>query len=76
MYSVQQSKIDALAIKIRRAKIQAKAQHPDFKAQHPNEARDAGKSNPSYTELENRIKKEYQEHLDKSQQRREKIGRS
>ncbi len=43
-------------LKVRRAKTQAKQQHPDYKRKHPDEARDA--SQGKYTLLEGRVLKE------------------
>lgn len=42
--------------KIKRAKLQANDQHPDYKRIHPDEARDAAKG--QYTLLTQRVKKE------------------
>lgn len=72
MYSTLQAKERALKEKTRKAKIQAKAQHPDFKNKHPSEARDAASG--KYTELEKRIKDEHQKHMERQQLRREKLG--
>lgn len=74
VYSVAQRKQKSLETKIRRAKIQAKAQHPDFKNDHPSEAREAGKTTPDFTELVKRVQTEHQKFLDRAQQRREKLG--
>jgi hypothetical protein len=70
MFSWKLAKEHALKQKIRKAKIQAIIQHPDFKNAHPSEARDAATGN--FTELTKRVKKEFQDNLDRYQARREK----
>ena len=55
-FSWSQSLIDVQNKKIARAKIQAKAQHPDFKLAHPDESRDA--NNNQFTKLAKRVKDE------------------
>lgn len=47
----------ALETKLRRARTQAKAQHPDFKKSHPSEARAAATG--QFTELNKRVKDEF-----------------
>ncbi len=69
-FSWKQSKIDALNKKIRRARIQAKAQHTDYKRLHPDEARDA--SQGKFTLLDARVRKEVKDYQDKVIQRRMK----
>lgn len=59
---------NALKNYIRYNKTQAKAQHPDFKKSHLDEARDA--INGNYTKLEIRCKKEFQAKQDEINRRR------
>jgi hypothetical protein len=76
MFSWKQAQERALEEKIRKAKIQAKTQHPDFKKAYPDEARDAGDlNNPKYTLLTARVKKDFEKHLKTVKERNEKIGR-
>lgn len=62
-----------LNTRLRRAKTQAKAQHPDFKKAHPDEAREASQGN--YTKLQTRVKKEFEDEMIRVQQRRDKLVR-
>lgn len=75
MYSVQIAKERALATKIRRAKIMAKNPliNPDFATAHPSEVREYA-TVKKFTELEKRVKADFQKHLDQAQARREKLG--
>ncbi len=73
-FSWKQAKIDAINMKVRRAKTQAHNQHPDFKRVHPSEAREA--SEGKYTLLTQRVIKEVKEFQDKAIARRLKtVGR-
>jgi uncharacterized protein YbjQ (UPF0145 family) len=73
-YSLQFAKDRALKEKIVREKHLAKnpTVEPDYSLAHPDEVRDAQQGN--YTKLEKRLKEEHQKHLEKLQQRREKLG--
>ena len=55
-FSRAQSKIDALNIKLRRARLQAKAGTPDMKLKHNDWVIDAQKNN--YVVLDKKIKEE------------------
>lgn len=58
--------------KIRRAKTQARAQHPDFKKSHPDEARDANEN--KFTILTARVKKEFKQKQDERVLRESKLN--
>jgi hypothetical protein len=62
----------ALKDKINRAKIQAKAGHPDFKMIHANECREANQD--KYTDLTVRITKEHKLAIERTLTRRAKIN--
>ncbi len=71
VFSWDQVKKDAIAIKIRRAKTMARMNvNPDFAVRHPQEVSQA--QNKNYTELIIRIKKEVQKAQDMAQARRDR----
>lgn len=55
-FSRAQSKIDAIAIKQRRARTQAKQGHKDTLTKHPDWGRDASLPTPTFTLLNKQIK--------------------
>ncbi len=68
-FNREQSKKDAIVIKQRRARTQAKLGMPEFKAKHPSWVRDAQLENPNYT----LINKEVKEKCEKKQAQNEKF---
>ncbi len=68
-FSWIQAKKDAIAIKQRRSRTQAKAGHTDMKLKHPDWCRDANQG--QYTILNKSIKEE----TEKKQQRQETFDR-
>lgn len=62
----------AIQKKTQRAMIQAKAQHPDFKLAHPDEARDASTGN--FTVLKKRVKEEVTRKQKQALERRIKLA--
>lgn len=71
LFSREKQRQDGIEVKIRRAKIQAKAQQPDFKLKYPSEARDA--NNGQFTELTKRVTKEVKELQEKNRKLKDKI---
>ncbi len=70
-YSHKQMKIDAIAMKIRRAKTMAiNANNPDFKLQHPDWVRDAQKKD--FTLLTKVVKEKEEKYQQLAQARRDK----
>jgi hypothetical protein len=69
-FSWRKSMEQTIQDKITRAKIQAKAGHPDFKMDHPDECRDANQNN--YTKLTKRITDDIKTKQKLQQQREEK----
>jgi len=72
-FSWKQAKLDAIAIKIRRAKTMAiNASNPDFKIKHPDWVRDAQKKD--FTMLEKVVKEQMEKKQKKAMDRRVKRG--
>ncbi len=70
-YSHKQDKIDAIKVKIRRARTMAIAgSNPDFKLSHPDWVRDAQSKN--FTQLEKIVKEQCDKYAQRAQQRRDK----
>ncbi len=73
LYSVKAAQDRALQNHIHRAIGDAKTCHPDFAVSHPDECRDANKSNPDFTKLKARLTLEHKRHMQRVQARRDKI---
>ncbi len=58
VFSRKESKLQAIEIKRRRARIQAYQGHTDMKLKHPAWVRDAHAQNPIYTLLNKEIKEQ------------------
>lgn len=72
LYSVKLAQERALAAFLRQAKILAKGQDSEYKLKHPDEARDGARND--FTKLQVRIKNDFQTHLKRLEDRRNKIG--
>ncbi len=68
-FNRQETKERAIAKKQYRARIQARAQHPDMKLKHPDWCRDASGDNPNYVLINKKIK----EACEKAQAKTEKF---
>ncbi len=70
-FSWKQAKLDAIAIKIRRARTMAiNASNPEFKLQHPDWIRDAQSKN--FTLLDKKVKEATEKYQALAQARRDK----
>ncbi len=72
-FSRAESKKQAILIKQRRARTQAKGGLPDFKAKHPGWVRDAQAQNPSYTLLNKEVKEKCEKKQAQNEQFRSKL---
>lgn len=73
MFDAIKTRDEALLKKIKRAELQARAGHPDFKINHANEFRDAQKKD--YTELKLRVTREFNKYQVDLKRRKDKLGR-
>lgn len=72
VFSWEKAKKRSLATKLRRAKHMAKDKvNPTFNIQHPDETRDAQRKD--FTQLEKRIKDDFQKHSDRVEAKRSKL---